>query len=130
MKILITDYGTLTQSGDVSLDVFKKFGETKYVENIDKEELLETVKGYDIILCNKTRINDAVREAAVNLKFVGRFAAGYNNRDIDDAHRRGITVCNAGSYSTNAVAQQVFAYILAHFNRVAEYDALVKQGEW
>ena len=30
----------------------------------------------------------------------------------------GITVCNAGSYSTSAVAQQTFAYILAHYNLI------------
>ena len=130
MKILITDYGTLTQSGDVSLDVFKKFGETVMIENIAPETLLKEVKDVDAILCNKTRINNAVMEAAPNLKFVGLFATGYNNIDIEDARKHNITVCNAGSYSTNAVAQQTFAFILAHFNRIAEYDALVKSGEW
>lgn len=130
MKILVTDYGTLTQSGDVSLEVFKKFGEAVMIENIDHETLLKEVKDADAILCNKTRINNEVMDAAPKLKFIGVFATGYNNIDIEDAKRHGITVCNAGSYSTTAVAQQTFAYILSHFNRIAEYDSLVKQGEW
>lgn len=130
MKILVTDYGTLTQSGDVSLDVFKKFGEAVMIENIDHDTLLKEVKDADAILCNKTRINNEVMEAAPKLKFIGVFATGYNNIDMEDAKRHGITVCNAGSYSTSAVAQQTFAYILSHFNRIGEYDRLVKQGEW
>lgn len=130
MKILVTDYGTLTQSGDVSLDVFNKFGEAKMIENIEPDKLLEEVRDIDAILCNKTRINKAVMDAAPNLKFIGLFATGYNNIDIEDAKEHGITVCNAGNYSTNAVAQQTFAFILSHFNRIAEYDALVKSGEW
>lgn len=130
MKILVTDYGTLTQQGDVSLDILNKFGETKMIENITPEQLLEEVKDVDAILCNKTRINNAVMEAAPNLKFIGLFATGYNNIDMEDAELHGITVCNAGSYSTTAVAQLTFAYILAHYSRVAEYNALVQNGEW
>ena len=38
--------------------------------------------------------------------------------DIVTAREKGITVCNAGSYSTNAVAQQVIGYILMHYTKV------------
>ena len=53
-----------------------------------------------------------------------------NNIDIKYAAEHGIAVCNAGSYSTSAVAQQVFAYILEHASAVSEYDKDVKGGEW
>jgi glycerate dehydrogenase len=42
----------------------------------------------------------------------------------------GISVANAGSYSTSAVAQQVFGFILAHATRISEYDRDVKDGAW
>ena len=44
------------------------------------------------------------------------------------AHK--ITVCNAGSYSTNAVAQHTFALILEHYSRVREYAKFVADGQW
>ena len=130
MKILIADYLTLTQNGDVSLDVFKNFGEVTYAENIARDELLSSIEKYDAILCNKTLLDREALEKAKRLKYIGVFATGYNNIDMTAAKEKNITVCNAGSYSTNAVAQQTFAYILEHFNKVCEYDALVKQGEW
>ena len=50
--------------------------------------------------------------------------------DIEYTNERNITVCNAGSYSTNAVAQHVFALILEHYNKVGEYNKFVKDGGW
>lgn len=58
------------------------------------------------------------------------FATGYNNIDLDYCTKNGITVCNAGSYSTNAVAQHTFALILEHFNHTAEYNRFVQDGKW
>ena len=62
--------------------------------------------------------------------YIGLFATGYNNVDIEYTNERNITVCNAGSYSTNAVAQHVFALILEHYNKVGEYNKFVKDGGW
>ena len=130
MKIILTDCATLTYNNDVSLECFKQIGDVVYYQGLSREELLEAVKDADIILCNKTVIDREVFEAAKRLKYIGLFATGYNNIDIDEAKRRGVMVCNAGSYSTNAVAQQTFAYILAHYNAIGKYDNFVKEGGW
>ncbi len=130
MNILIADCATLTQNNDLSLTVFEKYGDVVYNPNISRNELLKTVHKYDIILCNKTIIDKPIIEKAKKLKYIGLFATGYNNIDISAAKQYGITVCNAGSYSTSAVAQQVFAYILNHFNAVNRYDNFVQNGGW
>ena len=67
---------------------------------------------------------------AKNLKYIGLFATGYNNIDIEYCRENGIAVCNAGSYSTNAVAQHTFALILEHFNNTAKYGKYVSDGKW
>lgn len=82
------------------------------------------------MLCNKTVIDSEVINAAPNLKYIGVFATGYNNIDITLAKQSGIAVCNAGSYSTNAVAQQVIAYILLHYTNIPRYNEFVKEGGW
>ena len=130
MKILIADCATLAQNNDLPLTVFQEYGDVVYNKNISRDELLETVHEYDMILCNKTVIDKTVIEKAKKLKYIGLFATGYNNIDIDAAHEHNITVCNAGSYSTSAVAQQVFAYILAHYNNVNRYNDFVQNGGW
>lgn len=130
MKLLITDSATLSANGDLSTDIFKAFGETAVYENIDREALLKELADTDIILCNKTVIDKEIIKAADSLKYIGLFATGYNNIDIDAATERGITVCNAGDYSTNAVAQQVMAYILMHYTKAHIYNSFVHGGGW
>ena len=130
MKILIADCATLAQNNDLPLTVFEEYGDVVYNPNISRDELLETVHEYDMILCNKTIIDSCVFEKAKKLKYIGLFATGYNNIDIVAARERGIVVCNAGSYSTSAVAQQTFAYILNHYNAVNKYNDFVSNGGW
>ena len=130
MKILIADCATLTQNNDLDITVFEKYGDVVYNKNISRNELLNTVHEYDMILCNKTIIDRVIIESAKKLKFIGLLATGYNNIDITAAKESGIIVCNAGSYSTSAVAQQVFAYILNHYNAVNRYNDFVQNGGW
>lgn len=130
MKLLLTDCATLKAHGDLSLDTFKQFGEVVEYENITRAELLKETADTDIILCNKTVIDKEVFDSAPKLKYIGLFATGYNNIDTQYAAKKGITVCNAGGYSTNAVAQQVMGYILMHYTKIPKYDAFVKSGGW
>lgn len=130
MKILLSDCSTLAQNNDLDITVFEKYGDVVYNKNISRDVLLATAHEYDMILCNKTIIDKTVIEKAERLKYIGLFATGYNNIDIAATKERGITVCNAGSYSTSAVAQQVFAYILNHYNAVNKYNDFVQDGGW
>ncbi|MBR5473561.1 MAG: D-2-hydroxyacid dehydrogenase [Clostridia bacterium] len=130
MKILIADCSTIAQNNDLDITVFEKYGDVVYNPNISRDELLNTAHDYDIILCNKTIIDKTIINKADKLKFIGLLATGYNNIDIVTARERGIIVCNAGSYSTSAVAQQTFAYILNHYNSINEYNNFVQNGGW
>ena len=130
MKLLLTDCATLKANGDLSLDTFKQFGKVIEYENISRAELLKEIADTDIILCNKTVVDKEVFDSAPMLKYIGLFATGYNNIDAVYAAKKGVTVCNAGGYSTNAVAQQVIAYILMHYTKIPQYDTFVKSGGW
>ncbi len=130
MKLLLTDSATLKSENDISLEALKDFGEVVEYQAISKQDFLREVADTDIILCNKTVINREIFEMAKSLKYIGLFATGYNNIDVKLADCYGVTVCNAGSYSTFAVAQQVFAYILNHYSKVEEYGRLVEKGCW
>jgi len=129
MKIVITDAVTVT-NGDLDLTVLEEFGELTVRQLTPKEEVCDAIKDCDILLCNKTRIGREEMEAAPKLKYIGLFATGYNNIDTEEARKRGITVCNAGTYSSEAVSQQVFAFILAHYSKVSKFSDYVREGGW
>ncbi len=130
MKLLLTDCATLTYNNDLDLTALEGFGKLIKYENITRTELLKEVADADIILCNKTIIDKEVFKKARRLKYIGLFATGFNNIDIGEAKSRNIPVCNAGSYSTNAVVQQVMGYILMHYTKIPQYDGFVKEGGW
>lgn len=129
LKIVLTDCSTVN-AGDLDLTSLERFGEVTYYPETSPEETAERIKDADVVILNKTVLGKNELDAAKKLKLVALFATGYNNIDVTYARERGITVCNAGSYSTSAVAQQVFAYILNHASKVASYDQGVKKGEW
>ena len=129
MKIVLTDAQTVVDQF-VSADILSEFGEVVSYRMLREDEVAEAIADADIVLCNKTPMHEGTLHLAKNLRYIGLFATGYNNIDIEYCRAHGITVCNAGSYSTNAVAQQTFALILEHFNNTARYNDFVHEGKW
>ena len=129
MKIILTDAKTVTQ-GDLSLEPLKEFGEVVVYELTDYDEIAERVQDADAIICNKTPLNEDTLRLASHLKYIGLFATGYNNIDTEYCDKAGITVCNAGSYSSDAVCQHTFALILECMNRIGDYSNFVAEGNW
>ena len=128
-KIAVLDTCTLPV-GDIDFTPIDKLGETEYHDILSKDEIKEKCADSDVILCNKAVIDAEIMDACPKLKYIGLFATGYNNIDVKAAAERGITVCNAPGYSTDSVAQLVFAYILNHATSLDCYDRSTHDGEW
>ncbi len=129
MKIVLTDAQTVLDPL-VNADSLKQFGEVIVYGLLKYDEVAEKIADVDMVVCNKTLLDEHTLRLAKNLKYIGLFATGYNNIDIDYCTKHGITVCNAGSYSTNAVAQHTFALILEHYNNTRNYNKYVHDGLW
>ena len=130
MKIVILDAETLTINDDIDFSIFDQYGEVLIYQFTKDNEIAERIKDAEVVLCNKTAMNEKNLKAATKLKYIGLFATGYNNIDLDYTRKHNITVCNAGSYSTEAVAQHVFAFILHYYNTIEKYDEFVKNKGW
>ena len=129
MKIVCTDISSVS-ANDVDVSVFEKYGEATLYDVTPPELTAERIKDADAVIVNKTVIGKAEIDAAEKLKYIGLFATGYNNIDTAYAREKGITVCNAGQYSTNAVAQHTFALLLELFSKTGSYGDFVASGKW
>lgn len=129
MKIVLTDSQTVTDRL-VTAEPLRELGEVEEFGLLAYDEVAERIADADVVICNKTLLDSYTLRLAKNLKYIGLFATGYNNIDIEYCRRRGIAVCNAGSYSTNAVAQHTFALILEAYNKTAKYNDYVSGGLW
>jgi glycerate dehydrogenase len=128
MKIVILDAKTL--GNDVNLSEIRKQGELTIYNTSSAEETKERIKDAEIIITNKVVIDKAEFEVAGKLKLICVAATGYNNINVSEAKKRGITVANVKSYSTESVVQQTFAYILAIYNSIFEYQKQIKLNKW
>ena len=129
MKIVNLD-GYTENPGDLSWDGIEQFGEYIVYDRTSPDEVIERAKNADILLINKTPIDAQTLKQLPKLKYVGLQSTGYNIIDCKAARELGITVSNIPSYSTNAVAQLVFAFILQMTNKVSLHSDAVKNGQW
>ena len=129
MKIVLTDAQTVVDNL-VNADPLRELGEVQEFGLLAYDDIAERIADADVVVVNKTLLDSHTLRLAKNLKYIGLFATGYNNIDIAYCREHGIAVCNAGSYSTNAVAQHTFALILEAYNKTAKYNQFVQDGLW
>lgn len=128
-KTVILDAET-TNPGDLSWDWLKEYGELEIYPRTPKELILKRCKNADTVITNKTPLEKDDLEKMPNLKFVAVLATGYNVVDTAYLKQRNIPVSNIPAYSTQAVAQLVFAHITEFYNAVSLHSNDVKSGGW
>lgn len=129
MKIVALD-GYAANPGDLSWDELKNIGECTIYDRTSPEEVLERAAGAEIVLTNKVVLDADTIAALPELKYIGVLATGYNIVDVAAAKERNIVVANIPAYSTDSVAQMVFAHILNIAQRVQHYTDEVRAGGW
>ncbi len=128
MHIVLLDAKTL--GDDLDLSVLEKFGTFTSHDTTSQEETAERIEIADIIITNKVVITANMMEEAPRLKLICIAATGVNNIDLDAAKFRGIEVKNVAGYSTKSVVQHTFAMALYLLEKMAYYDATVKNATW
>ena len=129
MKIVALD-GYAANPGDLSWDEMKKLGECVVYDRTAPAEVVERAEGADVLLTNKVVITAEHMAALPQLKYIGVMATGYNIVDTAAAKERGITVTNIPAYSTDSVAQMVFAHLLNIAQQVQHHSEEVHKGRW
>lgn len=129
MKGVVLDAKALNP-GDLSFDRLMEMADFEVHDNTPDDLVLDRCTGRQVVITNKVPFDRRRMEALASLKYIGVTATGYNIIDIEAARELGIAVTNIPSYSTDAVAQHVFAFILEVSNAVALHDKSVKEGQW
>lgn len=129
MKIVILD-GYAANPGDLSWDALKALGECTIYERTKPQEVVERCKDAEAVLTNKVVLDREKIESLPLLKYIGVLATGFNVIDLAAATEHHIVVTNIPAYSTDSVAQMVFAHILNITNGVGHHAAAVSNGKW
>ncbi len=130
MKLVVLD-GYEENPGDLSWEWFGDYVDEYVIyDSSEQSEIIERAADADIIVTNKKLITKEVIDALPKLKYISTLATGFNVIDTEYAREKGITVSNIPAYSTDGVAQLVFALLLEITNNVSLHNDTVKQGEW
>lgn len=125
-KVLITD--GLEEIGQA---ILRSSASVDDRTGIPPEELLQIVKGYDVMIVrSRTKVTAQVLAAAERLKVIGRAGVGVDSIDLEAAKAHGVTVVNAPTSTSLAVAELTLGLMLAMAREIPRADAGMKSGEW
>ena len=128
MTIVLLDAKTL--GDDLDTSSLEQFGTLTRYATISEDETLERVIDADIVITNKVVITANVLAQTKKLKLICIAATGMNNVDLEAAKFQKIEVKNVAGYSTKSVVQHTFAMTLYLLEKMAYYDAVVKNDTW
>ena len=111
-------------------EVCERMGEFTVYDRTSVDEIVSRAALADIVLTNKTPLSATTLEQLPHLRYIGVLATGYNIVDVEAANNSGIAVTNIPAYSSESVAQMVFAHLLNIASDVAAHSQCVKSGEW
>ena len=130
MKIAILD-GNAANPGDLSWDWLKPIFDGIDIYDVTAPELVvERARDAEVLTTNKVVFTREIIEQLPKCRFIQVLATGYNVVDCKAAREHGITVSNIPAYSTDGVAQLVFALLLELANNVGLHSRSVAEGEW
>ena len=128
MKIVMLDRNSVGMDMDVS--IFERLGNFEAHDVADRESCKEWIKDADVVIFNKSRLDENMLKDAPDVKLLCVTATGFDNIDLEYAKKRNIAVTNVRNYSTPAVAQHTFALALYVLEKIGYYDNYVKSGAY
>jgi phosphoglycerate dehydrogenase-like enzyme len=129
MKIVVVDHIHLEEEhvkkleSISDLEIFKEPPKTA-------DELKERIKAADIAIVGWTKLTEEIIDSAKRLKMVSIWATSCHYVDVKAAARRGIVVTHVPGYATEAVAEYVFALLLAAIRKMRLADEHVRRGDF
>lgn len=118
----------------IAFKILSQDFEVKMHDNLrllNKEEIMEGLKGKDALLCLLSdTIDSEIIEANPDLKVIANYGAGFDNIDVKAAGKRGIPVTNTPDVSTAATADLTMGLVLAIARRIVEGDKETRAGRF
>ncbi len=129
MKIVILDAYSVNP-GDLSWESIEALGDVVVYDRTKPDEVAVRCKEAEIVLTNKVKITAEIFDSLPCLKYVGVMATGYDIIDLKAATAHGVKVTNVPAYSTDHVAQMVFAHLLNITDYVDSFARQNRDGRW
>jgi len=96
----------------------------------EQASLIDALRGANIAVINKLRLDAAAVAALPELEMVAVAATGTDNIDLQACAAHGVTVCNVRGYAGHTVPEHVLMLMLALRRSLLSYVSDVHAGKW
>ena len=98
---------------DGKLDFSVLSSDVTVYDDTTERQLSERIQGANIIVTKEMSVSaEMIQKFPESVKLICEAGTGYNNIDLEATRKKGITVCNIPSYSTERVAHTAIMMIL------------------
>ena len=98
---------------DGKLDFSVLSSDVTVYDDTTEQQLSERIQGADVIVTKEMPVSaEMIQKFPESVKLICEAGTGYNNIDLEATRKKGITVCNIPSYSTERVAHTAIMMIL------------------
>lgn len=127
MKVVVVDHVYLE---DQHIQRLQAIGELQVFGDPPRsdEELKERIRGADVVIVGWSNLTKEIIESARSLKMISIWATTCHYADLEAAKQRGIVITHVPGYGTEAVAEHVFALLLASIRKLLLADKHVREG--
>lgn len=95
----------------------------------DETELTERARDAEIIVISNIPLRKKFFESCPKLKMLSVAFTGVDHIDLQECRQRGIVVCNAAGYSTEAVAELTLGMMIAVYRKIVGGDVITRISE-
>jgi glyoxylate reductase len=96
-----------------------------------EQDLVRDIPPFDALLCMlSTPVTENVLEAGEKLQIVANFAVGYDNIDVEAAHKREVKVANTPDVLTEACGDYAMGLLLALSRKFKEAEQYLRDGNF
>ena len=114
-----------------SLATLKNQGHTVtfyHDRNENEEVLIERARNAEVVVVSNIPLRKHFFENCPKLRMLSVAFTGVDHIDLEACKKRGITVCNAAGYSTEAVAELTIGMMIAVYRKMVGGDAILRIG--
>lgn len=112
----------------LNFDALKKEVNISLYDKTETGDMLSRVKGRQIVITKEIPVGrELLEKFPSGVELICEAGTGYNNIDIKAAREKNITVCNIPSYSSNAVAQLAFSFILSFCSSLLAQQTMIRE---
>lgn len=132
MKIVIMEPLGISDDALKALTMLLRADGQEIVDYQDRAEtdeaLLTRVADADVIILADQPLRENVLSRCEHLKMIDVAFTGVDHIDVDYVKARGITICNAAGYSTNAVAELAIGLTVDVLRGIADCNTTIREG--